>query len=138
MSLGNYKIKDTDIASKGVVAAPDKLTGSAEENKKIFDRLIRETVKGDFNGLIDALTAAGVEHMALLAQKCGGVQVHPPQQRQGAGGQHGRHQLAGNRFFRSPDYRPGRTGTPPAEPDEVYQRNGDGPERCDRGHRRKG
>ena len=72
MSLGNYKIKDTDIASKGVVAAPDKLTGSAEENKKIFDRLIRETVKGDFNGLIDALTAAGVEHMALLPENAAG------------------------------------------------------------------
>ena len=72
MSLENYKIKDTDIASKGVVAAPDKLTGSAEENKKIFDRLIRETVKGDFNGLIDALTAAGVEHMALLPENAAG------------------------------------------------------------------
>lgn len=72
MSLGSYKIKDTDIASKGVVAAPDKLTGSAEENKKIFDRLIRETVKGDFNGLIDALTAAGVEHMALLPENAAG------------------------------------------------------------------
>lgn len=72
MSLGNYKIKDTDIASKGVVAAPDKLTGSAEENKKIFDRLIRESVKGLYNGMVDALEELGVEHAALLPENAAG------------------------------------------------------------------
>ena len=69
MSLGDYKIKDTDVASKGVVAAPDKLTGSAEENKKIFDRLIRESVKGLYNGLVDALEELGVQHAALLPEE---------------------------------------------------------------------
>ena len=72
MALGQYKITDGDIAQKGVVAAPDILSGTAEENKKLFDRLIRETVKGDFNGLIDALTAAGVEHAALLPANAAG------------------------------------------------------------------
>ena len=60
MSLQDYKITDSDISEKGVVAAPDKLTGTVQENKKIFDRLIRETVKGHYNDLIDALDEAGV------------------------------------------------------------------------------
>ena len=55
MSLSNYKITDAAIAQKGVVAAPDKLTGTAAQNKAVFDRLIREAVKELFNGLIDAL-----------------------------------------------------------------------------------
>lgn len=55
MSLESYKLTDAAIAQKGVVAAPDKLSGSAAENKAVFDRLIRESVKGLFNGLIDAL-----------------------------------------------------------------------------------
>lgn len=57
MSLSNYKITDTAIAQKGVIAAPDKLTGTAAQNKAVFDRLIRESVKGLFNSLIDALSA---------------------------------------------------------------------------------
>ena len=60
MSLQNYKINDSDITSKGVVAAPDKLTGTAQENKAVFDRLIREAVKGQYNSLIDALEGLGV------------------------------------------------------------------------------
>lgn len=60
MSLQDYKITDSDISEKGVVAAPDKLTGTVQENKKIFDRLIREAVKGHYNDLIDALDEAGV------------------------------------------------------------------------------
>lgn len=57
MSLESYKITDSAISTKGVVAAPDKLTGSAAQNKAIFDRLIRESVKSLYNGLIDAITA---------------------------------------------------------------------------------
>ncbi len=58
MAITDLKLKDSDIAAKGVVAAPTVLAGSPEENKKIFDRLIREVFQGDFNGLIDALTAS--------------------------------------------------------------------------------
>lgn len=58
MALSDHKITDAAIAEKGVVAAPDQLSGSARTNKMLFDRLIREAVKPDYNGLIDALMAA--------------------------------------------------------------------------------
>ena len=56
MSLSDYKITDAAIAQNGVVAAPDNLLGTAAENKRVFDRLIRDSVKGLFNGLIDKLS----------------------------------------------------------------------------------
>ncbi len=58
MAITDLKLKDSDIAAKGVVAAPTVLNGTPEENKRVFDRLVREVLKGDFNGLIDALAAA--------------------------------------------------------------------------------
>ena len=57
MSISDYKLTDAAIAQKGVVAAPDKLTGTAAQNKAVFDRLIREAVKELFNGLIDVLAS---------------------------------------------------------------------------------
>ena len=59
MSLSDYKLTDADVAQNGVVAAPDKLTGTATQNKALFDRLIRETVKVLYNGLIDELSGNG-------------------------------------------------------------------------------
>ena len=59
MSLSDYKLTDAAVAQNGVVAAPDRLTGTANQNKMIFDRLIRESVKGLYNGLIDALAGSG-------------------------------------------------------------------------------
>lgn len=56
MSLSSYKLTDDAIARSGVVAAPDKLTGTAAQNKAVFDRLVRETVRELFNGLIDTLS----------------------------------------------------------------------------------
>ena len=68
MSLQDYKITDTNIAEKGVIAAPNKLTGTASENKAVFDRLIREVVKGDFNSLIDGLAGtAGAGEIGVSA-----------------------------------------------------------------------
>lgn len=58
MSIANYRITDAAIAEKGVIAAPDKLTGTAAQNKMLFDRLIREAVKSLFNSLIDTLASA--------------------------------------------------------------------------------
>ncbi len=58
MSLSSYKITDSAISSKGVVAAPDRLSGTAAQNKAIFDRLIRESVKDLYNGLIDLLSSS--------------------------------------------------------------------------------
>ncbi|MDO4809973.1 MAG: hypothetical protein Q4A04_08450 [Eubacteriales bacterium] len=58
MGFLDHKIESTDITTFGVVAAPDRMRGTAEENKKVFDRLIRDSVKGDFNAIIDLLVAA--------------------------------------------------------------------------------
>lgn len=44
-----------DIATYGVVAAPDTLKGTPSENKAIFDRLIRELVAVAFNAAVDRL-----------------------------------------------------------------------------------
>lgn len=51
------RITPEEIAAQGVVAAPDRLTGKAEDNKAIFDRLVRELVAATYNGLLDALEA---------------------------------------------------------------------------------
>lgn len=62
MSFTNQKITDAEIAANGVQSQPNKLTGSALENKKVFDKLVAEAVKVKFNALIDELlaqTAAG-------------------------------------------------------------------------------
>jgi len=51
------KITDTDISTYGVISAADKLTGTAAQNKAVFDNLITNAVKTKFNALIDALEA---------------------------------------------------------------------------------
>lgn len=51
------KITDGQLSTYGVIAAPDRLTGDANQNKLVFDRLIRSVVAVHFNALIDALTA---------------------------------------------------------------------------------
>lgn len=63
MALIDNKITDNDVNVKGVVAAPDRMLGTADENKRVFDRLIREAVKGKLNQLIDNLRELGVEHI---------------------------------------------------------------------------
>ena len=57
MSLDKLKLREEDIAAMGVCAAPDKLTGTAAENKAIFDRLIKESFSQKYNELIDRLGA---------------------------------------------------------------------------------
>ena len=61
MSLKDYKITQNDIETKGVVAAPDVMSGDPQANKRIFDRLIREAVAEKFNDLVDELISSGVE-----------------------------------------------------------------------------
>ncbi len=51
------KITDSDITSNGVQSQENKLTGSAQENKKVFDKLIEDVVAVKFNALIDELVA---------------------------------------------------------------------------------
>ena len=62
MALNDRKITDAEIAHHGVQSQPNKLTGSAQQNKQAFDKLIDEVVQTKFNALIDDLvngTAAG-------------------------------------------------------------------------------
>ncbi|MBQ7713970.1 MAG: hypothetical protein IJT71_03670, partial [Oscillospiraceae bacterium] len=79
MSLSDYKLTDAAVAQKGVAAAPDKLTGTAAQNKAVFDRLVRETVKELFNGLIDVLAsedgAAEIGTTAIAGVAGGDVQT---------------------------------------------------------------
>lgn len=63
MVLSDFKITDADITSKGVQASPDQLSGTAEENKKVFDRLTSGPVRDGHNKLIDALVTLGVEQL---------------------------------------------------------------------------
>lgn len=65
MALSEYKIDAAEISGKGVVSAPDKLRGSAAENKALFDRLVRELVAEKLNALIDALTEELAGKMAV-------------------------------------------------------------------------
>ncbi len=53
------KITDDEINEAGVCSAPDVLTGTPEENKKIFDRLCREVVIPALNRIIEEGKALG-------------------------------------------------------------------------------
>jgi len=53
------KITEQQLEQKGVIAAPDILTGTASENKAVFDRLVREVVTTVVNHLIDTLASSG-------------------------------------------------------------------------------
>ena len=56
MSIQEQKITEAAIAANGVQSRPDKLTGTAAQNKKVFDALVTAVVKERFNALIDELT----------------------------------------------------------------------------------
>ena len=58
MALSDYKITEAQINQNGVISAPDILTGTADENKKVFDKLIRQIVATAVNNLIDALSSS--------------------------------------------------------------------------------
>lgn len=66
------KITETELNEYGVIAAPDILTGTTQENKAVFDRLIRSIVAVVFNQLVDDLEAAGVEQAVLLPENAAG------------------------------------------------------------------
>ena len=56
MSIQEQKITEAAIAANGVQSRPDKLTGTAAQNKKVFDALVTAVVKERFNALLDELT----------------------------------------------------------------------------------
>lgn len=53
MSLEKITVAQMD--EKGVCAAPDKLTGTAAQNKALFDRMVREIVAPAHNACVDAV-----------------------------------------------------------------------------------
>ena len=59
MALQDYKISDGDIAQQGVVSAPDRLTGTAQENKAVFDKLVSYSIRQALNPILDLLAGSG-------------------------------------------------------------------------------
>ena len=55
--LTDKRVTEAQMNENGVCAAPDRLTGTAAENKAVFDRLIREIVAGCLNPVIDELSS---------------------------------------------------------------------------------
>lgn len=53
MKFENAKIQLSDISAKGVASAPDRLSGTAAENKAVFDRLVKDVVAEKFNSFVD-------------------------------------------------------------------------------------
>ena len=58
MSIQEQKITEAAVAESGVQSQPDKLTGTAAQNKKVFDNLVTAVVREKFNALLDELTGA--------------------------------------------------------------------------------
>ena len=56
MSIQEQKITEAAVAANGVQSQPDKLTGTAAQNKKVFDALVTAVVREKFNALLDELT----------------------------------------------------------------------------------
>lgn len=71
MALLDKKITDVQMNSNGVISAPDKLTGTAAENKAVFDKLVRATVAPQYNALIDELLSSeGASNIGTKMNKC--------------------------------------------------------------------
>lgn len=54
MSLQEFKITESDKQNKGVISAPDTLTGTAQQNKTVFDKLVG-FVADKYNLALDSL-----------------------------------------------------------------------------------
>ena len=63
MSLKDLKVTDEEFSSYGVISQPDTLTGTPEENKAVFDALIRRVSIEHINKLIDELSTSGAADM---------------------------------------------------------------------------
>ena len=58
MSLESLKITQSQVVKNGVSSAPDKLTGSAADNKAVFDNLVKTIVANSINKIINILTSS--------------------------------------------------------------------------------
>ena len=65
------KITEAEMNAKGVCAAPDILSGTAAQNKAVFDRMNRELVVLAYNDLVDQLNEMGVAEAVLAAANAG-------------------------------------------------------------------
>ena len=61
MALTQHKI--TDYKGLDMASLPDKLTGTAAENKAVFDRTVKQVVAVSVNGLIEELEALGADSL---------------------------------------------------------------------------
>ena len=59
MDIQTLQIKETDYTGLDVASAPDQLTGTAAENKAVFDRLAKELLAVRFNSLLEGLQDGG-------------------------------------------------------------------------------
>lgn len=55
MSIRDLKVTEQQIREKGVIASPDTLTGTPDENKSVFDRLASEVLVPAVNGALEML-----------------------------------------------------------------------------------
>ena len=70
MDIQTLQIKETDYTGLDVASAPDQLTGTAAENKAVFDRLAKELLAVRFNSLLEGLQDSG-EHRHKAGQDPG-------------------------------------------------------------------
>lgn len=71
------KITEQDIETSGVAGAPDKLEGDPAENKRVFDRLVKEVVARVVNAIIEAHNALGRDVDQLAKQLSDHVDIDP-------------------------------------------------------------
>lgn len=81
------KITDAEMDAAGVCAVPDVLSGTPAENKKVFDRMVRQLVAPAYNAAVDAIaeiedTEAGVEAKEAAREQAEATRKENESQRQ--------------------------------------------------------
>lgn len=81
------KITDAEMDAAGVCAAPDVLSGTPAENKKVFDRMVRQLVAPAYNAAVDAIaeiedTEAGAEAEEAAREQAEATRKENESQRQ--------------------------------------------------------
>ena len=71
MGIEERKLLSADYQNKDVSSAPDRLTGTAAQNKEIFDRAVKTVVQPKYNALIDDLL--GEEGASNIGVAAGGT-----------------------------------------------------------------
>ena len=63
MPITDYKLKESDFASTGAEALPDKVVGQADYVKGMIDGPSKDVIMPKYNGLIDAMVAEFGKYM---------------------------------------------------------------------------